>query len=457
VTSERVDIVGGEHVEEQAVLGCLLSDGDMRLWRDHGSRLAPSLFRHPVLRAIASATFSVLEAGRPADPALVLVELRKTNALPARVAHPTVLALSAAIGTSAGFAYYVSELETLRDTGTADALEGLSLRRALEVEEKHLESETQRIATGWDRLDRRLGGGLAVPSLTVLGAAPKSGKSTWAQIVAEHHVESGGVAYYVDLENGRRLFLRRVICRRARMGARDVAAAIRDVRAGVFKSRDEVERWQRAKQEVWEKLGDRLFVDASPPSQEELAARVAAARRRAGDRPLLVVIDSLQKLPMRLDERRAAVDEWLRRFERIRLEHNAALILISEIKRGSSGYEAREDAFKESGGIEYTADLALTLTRPSADADDDAAAVSTMRVVLARDCDDDPKGIVASYKPRFPWYGLEETEPEEQQRRGPNVRDGDRPLNPSRNGGHVRDQFTYPHHTRSRGCPSRVA
>jgi KaiC/GvpD/RAD55 family RecA-like ATPase len=247
-----------------------------------------------------------------------------------------------------------------------------------------------------------------VPSLNILGAAPKSGKSTWAQIIAERHAEAGGFVYYLDLENGRRHFMRRMLCRHAHLGGSQVAAALRAQHRGVFQSRDQVECWNNAKIWVRESLAPRLFVEFTPP--KDFAARVAAVRQKAGDRPLLLVLDSLQKLPMNLEDRRAGVDAWIRLLERLRHEHEAAVLLISEIKRDQKGqYRAHEAAFKESGGIEYAADLAMTLTRLAAD--EGAEASSTLRIELARDCDEDPRGDVATYRPVFPHYGLEEGEP----------------------------------------------
>jgi hypothetical protein len=156
-------------------------------------------------------------------------------------------------------------------------------------------------------------------------------------------------------------------------------------------------------------LGPSWLVEFEPPP--DFALRVAAARTMAGKRPSLIVIDSLQKLPMELEDRRAGVDTWVRVLERVRHEHDAAVLLISEIKRDQKGqYTAHEAAFKESGGIEYAADLAMTLTRPTAD--DPAEASSTLRVELARDCDNDPRGVVAAYRPLFPFHGLEEVEVE---------------------------------------------
>ena len=61
----------------------------------------------------------------------------------------------------------------------------------------------------------------------------------------------------------------------------------------------------------------------------------------------------------------------------------------------------------------------MTLTRPTADEGTEAR--STLRVELARDCDDDPRGEVADYRPLFPFYGLEEVE---QEKRQPKPRNG---------------------------------
>jgi KaiC/GvpD/RAD55 family RecA-like ATPase len=292
-----------------------------------------------------------------------------------------------------------------------ERIELISIGAALDREELRLENPTPRVATGWARLDKAIGGGLEVPSLTVIGAGPKSGKSTWAQIVAVRHVEAGGVAYVLDLENGSRRFLRRALCRKAGLGASQVSRALADERAQVFHSKADAEQWREAKIWLRETLSSRLFVEHAPP--DNFVARVAAAadRARAESRKLLVVVDSIQKLPGDArDDRRTAIDKWIRLFERIRYEHEAAILAISEIRRGKEGYNAREDAFKESGGIEYAADLALTLNRAAAD-DDDAEAVSTLRVDLARDCEEDPRGDVASYRPVRPHYGLEEVEP----------------------------------------------
>ncbi len=283
------------------------------------------------------------------------------------------------------------------------SLDALTARAALTLEGDALDQGVPMIATGWPRLDAKLGGGFAVPSLNVIGAAPKSAKSTHAQIIATRHVERGGVAYHLDLENGRRRYFRRLLCRMSQLGPAEVSAAFRDR----FASREAIERWSAAKERVRTTLAS-LHVEFAPP--DDLTSRLVDVRKAAGDRQLLIVIDSLQKLPGALVDRRATVDGWVRLFERLRLDLDAAILVVSEIKRNGKGeYVAHEAAFKESGGIEYAADLAMTLTRPRADEDSDP--ISTLRIELARDCDTDPRGDVASYVPVRPYYDLEELAP----------------------------------------------
>jgi hypothetical protein len=299
----------------------------------------------------------------------------------------------------------------VRRASAAARLASLSPRTALNAEGDALEAGVPFVPTGWTRLDAALGGGLAIPSLNVLGAAPKSGKSTWAQIVAVRHVEAGGVAYCLDLENGRRRYFGRLLCRLAGIGPKE---AQRDR----FTSKAAAAKWTVAKAKLRDELGG-LLVEFSPP--ENLEERLRDVRAFAGERRLLIVIDSLQKLPGSLEDRRATIDGWIRFLERLRLDLDAAILVISEIKRNGKGeYQAHESAFKESGLIEYAADLAMTLTRPRADEDEEA--VSTLRVELARDCDEDPRGDVASYAPVRPFYGLEERDPAPRRgsgRRGP--------------------------------------
>jgi KaiC/GvpD/RAD55 family RecA-like ATPase len=275
-----------------------------------------------------------------------------------------------------------------------------------------IENPPPRLATGFPRFDRALGGGFEVPSLNVIGAGPKSLKSTWCQVVAERHAAAGGAVYYLDLENGSRRFLRRLLCRHAGLGRRDIAAALASPDAPVFESREAAEAWREAQE--WARSLPILTRFSPPP---DFKADLVRAKALAEGRPLLAVFDSLQKLPGDLTERRATVDGWVRMFEQLRLDLEAVFLVVSEVRRGREGYAPREDAFKESSGIEYGADLAFTLSRAAADEDEEGE-TSTMRIEFARDTEEDPRGDVASYRPLRPYYGIEEIDPVERKKKG---------------------------------------
>ena len=84
--------------------------------------------------------------------------------------------------------------------------------------------------------------------------------------------------------------------------------------------------------------------------------------------PALVVVDSIQKLPTKLDQRRTGLDAWLLKFERLK-ERGYHVLLISEVN-GFGGY-------KETGEVEYTVDFGLQIQR-----DDDGQA--SLRIVANR-------------------------------------------------------------------------
>lgn len=390
--------------EHALLAGILLDPEDGR--SQVGEVLSEDLFTAH-RRDVARSILSRWREGRPVDPVLVAGDMSDAGA---NGAARLPIDLVRSVGTAGNLSHYVKRLEEVRERrgveGKPTVRSGiLTMRDLLDAELGRVEKGVARLATGFARFDAALGGGLVAPGLHVIGAGPKSLKSTWCQVVAERHAAGGGAVYYLDLENGATRFLRRLLCRRAGLGMREVATALESPGSPVFQTRDAAERWKAA-QVLAADLP--ILLRFRPP--DDLVADLEDARRMAGDRTLAVVVDSLQKLPGDLAERRATVDGWVRLLERLRLDLNLVVLLVSEIRRGREGYAPREDAFKESSGVEYGADTAFTLSRAAADEDGDET--STLRIELARDCEEDPRGDVASYRPARPHYGIEEIDPE---------------------------------------------
>lgn len=81
--------------------------------------------------------------------------------------------------------------------------------------------------------------------------------------------------------------------------------------------------------------------------------------------PALVVIDSAQTLPTKVTHRKSGLDAWLAHFKDLS-KQGIHVLLISEVPRGMYG-EVGLNAFKESGGFEYTGTFCAVLLGDSED------------------------------------------------------------------------------------------
>ena len=199
------------------------------------------------------------------------------------------------------------------------------------------------------RLTRALNG---LREIAVLAAEPKVGKTTLALQIASNVADTGAAVIYYDFENGPFSLLIREFCRKYR-----------------------VAYWEELfnKDQPWDPVIEKLnrfytdrknmaIVTERRITIETIRSQVRELRAISGQEKALIVIDSLQKLPMRLEERRAGVDFWLRGFEELKSQDpNLAIILVSELSRGGLP--------KESGDIEYTGHFLLKLTMGNSDTD----------------------------------------------------------------------------------------
>jgi hypothetical protein len=150
--------------------------------------------------------------------------------------------------------------------------------------------------------------------LWALGGKSGVGKSTLGVQIAIEVIERGLPVLYYDMENGESVLLYRI------------GKALNDDLARI------------------QKATDKLYIRRNIRT---LSADLAAVKP-----PCLIVIDSLQKLPTKVDQRRTGLDHWLHKLEALK-EQGYSILMISELN-GLGG-------FKETGEIEYTADFGFQL------------------------------------------------------------------------------------------------
>ena len=251
--------------------------------------------------------------------------------------------------------------------------------------------------------------------INILGAQPKTGKSTFfMQVATSLALEQETPVIYYDFENGRAKIYSRTLCRLTRLAEKELTSeSLSSDKRETYER--ELTRLRRM-MELFKVVSDRKI------NPDVMRKQIEFLRLDSGRDRMLLVVDSLHKLPFgRLSERRSGIDEWLRNFEQIRDEMDVTFLVVSELSRAlEGGYDAKPDlaSFKESGDIEYTADNALIMTTEGSvyDSDDEGNAVAsggardTGRVVhlwLVASREMSP-GKVADYQVEFPYWSFRE-------------------------------------------------
>lgn len=251
--------------------------------------------------------------------------------------------------------------------------EGKSLREcAVLFSREHIQSiASERISTGFPVLDRSLNGGLST-GLYVLGAVPGLGKSTLALQIAYNLSSQGIPVLYFALEMSRAWITAKSICRadfalHHQTGFQ--AADLLDSRKAKNFSDAQWDRINQAR-EVITQEGKHLYLYEQGPSlshighiQEHIRVFREAHHQDYGDRPIMVVVDYLQILAPRDTLLKATdkqiVDDNVRELCNMRDQQNVIILLISALNRGSYDRGPTLSSFKESGSIEYSADVIL--------------------------------------------------------------------------------------------------
>ena len=236
----------------------------------------------------------------------------------------------------------------------------------------HIQSTAaERVSTGFPALDRGLNGGLT-SGLYVLGAVPGLGKSTLALQIAYNLSGQGIPVLYFALEMNWAWITAKSICRADFMYDRRAAfhaADLLDARKVRNFSDAQWERINRAREQI-QREGANFYLYEQGPDlthigqiREHIQAFQEANRQRYAGRPLMVVVDYLQILAPRDAAVRASdkqiVDDNVRELCKIRDQQQVIILLISALNRISYNRAITLESFKESGSIEYSADVIM--------------------------------------------------------------------------------------------------
>jgi replicative DNA helicase len=221
---------------------------------------------------------------------------------------------------------------------------------------------------GFDHLNNVLNG--LTDGVIILGGMPSCGKTTLAKQIADHvaEVEKVPVLFYSFEQSAEELRIKSL----SRLSSVDSRR--------IWKGRSVAAEWSEVEKAAEDYLvgpGPYLTIIEAGRKDTVEAIRAAAlmAKRKAGDKRVLLILDYLQIIPAGKDAPdalRERIDANLSELRRLSRDLKSPVLVVSTLNRGAYGDPTKPPtliALKESGGIEYSADGVIILWRNEAESD----------------------------------------------------------------------------------------
>lgn len=234
------------------------------------------------------------------------------------------------------------------------------------ADELRRERETEPLKTGFYNLDGKCDG--LYPGLYVLGAISSLGKTTFALQVADNIAAAGHDVLFFSLEQSRLELVSKLVARRTRDLSLTQASTSLMVRRGTETDRG-VSR--RAQDDLAAGAAKHLYIEQCDMGTTVVdVCRKVQAAYDAGMRPA-VFVDYLQVLaptdPRATDKQ--AADYNVKMLKLLQARLGLVVFTISSVNRANYLAPINFESFKETGGIEYTADVVWGLQLSCLDED----------------------------------------------------------------------------------------
>ena len=264
--------------------------------------------------------------------------------------------------------------------------------------------------TGYSNLDEKMS---LYPGLYVLGAVSSLGKTTFVGQLADQLSEAGDRVLYFALEQSEFELVSKGISRQTARKDMETAVSAMQIRNGY--STEAVKEAIEAYRGI--ACNEAIIECGFDTTIETITGTVQEYISQTGNRPV-VVVDYLQIIrPM--DSRMStkdAVDGHVRAFKKLQVENDLVVLLISSLNRQNYLTPVDFESFKESGGIEYTADViwGLQLSVMNNEIFDKEKGLKQKREVVRNAKNENPRKIelvclknrygISSYRCEFLYY-----------------------------------------------------
>ena len=206
-------------------------------------------------------------------------------------------------------------------------------------------------SSGFDNLDQHQ---FFSPGLYVIGATPAAGKTTFCWQLLEQLAKNGEDCIYCSYEMSRLELFSKSLALNLFKQSPSTAITAADIRRGAYSTLLNNIRNELANS----KLNLSVF-ELQDESIDELLALLRPLCLKA--KAPVVCLDYLQIVPTSRDSAKLGIDDSVRKLKKFQRDTNTTFIVISSFNRTNYIQSVSFESFKESGNIEYTADVVWAL------------------------------------------------------------------------------------------------
>ena len=193
------------------------------------------------------------------------------------------------------------------------------------------------------------------PGLYVIGATPAAGKTTFCWQLLHQLANKGETCIYCSYEMSRLELFSKSFARELFMRDKDTKLTAAQIRRGATSA--ELERLIVDLAEKPIKFSVLELQDETVDDLLNLLRPLCSDKAKAP----VVCLDYLQIVPTSRESTKLGIDDSVRKLKKFQRDTNTTFIVISSFNRTNYAQSVSFESFKESGNIEYTADVVWAL------------------------------------------------------------------------------------------------
>ena len=203
-------------------------------------------------------------------------------------------------------------------------------------------------STGFSNIDENQ---FFAPGLYVIGATPAAGKTTFCWQLLEQLANNGEFCIYCSYEmSGLELFTK-TAARHLFLNDKQTTLTAAEIRRGGWSN-----QLDNVITDIANSNANLQLFELQDESIDDLL-KLLKPLCDVSEKAPVVCIDYLQIIPHSKDNIKAGIDDTVRKLKKFQRDTNTTFIVISSFNRTNYAQAVAFESFKESGNIEYTADV----------------------------------------------------------------------------------------------------